>query len=251
MDDQELTHIDLFSGIGGFTLAGEWAGFRTVVFCEKELFCQGVLKKHWPEIPIIPDIRDFDGTKWQGATILTGGFPCQDVSVGNTEGEGIYGNRSSLWAEMCRIIGEARPKYALVENVSNLLKRGLGGVLWDLAEVGYDAEWYCISAADIGAPHLRDRIWIVAYPKCLGRQQRPIIQKGIFNKRTHDESCNGGEICNESADYWAVEPVVGRVAYGIPNRAYSLKALGNAIIPQIAFEIMKRIAWIENERAAD
>jgi DNA (cytosine-5)-methyltransferase 1 len=238
--NEQPTHLDLFSGIGGFALAAGWAGFRTVGFCEIEPYAQAVLKKHWPQVPIHTDIRELRGGG-QRIDLLTGGFPCQDISVGNTAGLGIYGKRSGLWVEMCRIIGETRPKYALVENSSNLLKRGLGGILWDLAEIGYDAEWNCIPATHFGAHHGRDRAWVVAYPKRVGWEKGATIGERIQKQRTHDKPNHGGSLRNESADSWPPEPGVGRVAYGIPNRTHRLKGLGNAIVPQVAYQIIKVI----------
>lgn len=155
--------LDLFSGIGGFSLGLERAGMRTVAFCEIEPYCRDVLAKHWPGVPCFPDIRQLRGD-WLGRIdVICGGFPCQDISYAGA-GAGITGARSGLWGEYARLIGELRPQYVIVENVSALLNRGLGRVLGDLAALGYDAEWHCIPASYVGAPHRRDRIWIVAYP---------------------------------------------------------------------------------------
>ena len=159
-----MKHLDLFSGIGGFALAARWVGWETVGFCEIDQYCQKVLRKHWPDVPIYEDVRELDGRTMGHVDIITGGFPCQDISYAG-KGAGIRGERSGLWSELCRIIGELRPGLAVLENVSALLGRGLDVVLGDLAEIGYDAEWHCISAAHVGAPHLRDRIWIIAYPQ--------------------------------------------------------------------------------------
>jgi DNA (cytosine-5)-methyltransferase 1 len=163
-----LKVLDLFSGIGGFSLGLErTGGFQTVGFCEIEPYCQAVLRKHWPEVPIYDDVRKLsvgrlasDGIE---PDVICGGFPCQDISVAG-KGEGIEGERSGLWSEFARLIGEIRPRFAIVENVSNLLGRGLDRVLGDLAALRFDAEWHCIPASAVGAPHRRDRIWIVAYP---------------------------------------------------------------------------------------
>jgi DNA (cytosine-5)-methyltransferase 1 len=165
--------LDLFSGIGGFSLGLEaTSGFRTVAFCEIDPFCQAVLRKHWPDVPIHSDIRTFDGKEFVGRVdVVCGGFPCQDIS-GAGKGAGITGARSGLWTEFARIIGEVRPRYVIVENVAMLLSRGLGRVLGDLAALGYDAEWHCIPASAIGAPHRRDRVWIVAYPGGVGSTGR-------------------------------------------------------------------------------
>ena len=163
--------LDLFSGIGGFSVGLEATGMKTVAFCEPDKYCQKVLKKNWPEVPIYDDVRELtadrlirDGIK---PDIIAGGFPCQDLSVAGQQA-GINGARSGLWSECARLLGEVRPRYAVFENVTNLLT-GDGGdwfkrVLWDISEVGYDAEWHCIPASAIGAPHRRDRVWIVAYP---------------------------------------------------------------------------------------
>jgi len=159
-----LTVLDLFSGIGGFSLGLEkTGGFQTIEFCEIEPFCRKVLNKHWPGVPIHDDIRTLSRPRGY-ADVICGGFPCQDLSYAG-KGAGINaGTRSGLWADYARIIGEVRPRYVIVENVSALLTRGLDRVLGDLAQIGYDAEWHSIPASAVGAPHRRDRIWIVAYP---------------------------------------------------------------------------------------
>ena len=167
--------LDLFSGIGGFSLGLERAGMETVAFCEIEEFPRKVLKKHWPDIPIYEDVRyvtkqrlDADGIR---PDIICGGFPCQDISVAGNQ-KGITGERSGLWGELCRIISEVRPKYAIVENVTALISgeqgRWFQRVLGDLAEIGYDCEWHCISASELGAHHHRDRVWIICYPQYTG-----------------------------------------------------------------------------------
>jgi DNA (cytosine-5)-methyltransferase 1 len=160
--------LDLFSGIGGFSLGLERAGMRTVAFCEIEPFARAVLAKHWPDVPCYEDVRALSagrlGADGISVDVICGGFPCQDISRAG-KGAGITGARSGLWAEYARLIRELRPRYVVVENVSALLSRGLDRVLGDLAAIGYDAEWHCIRAADVGAPHLRDRVWIVAYPQ--------------------------------------------------------------------------------------
>jgi DNA (cytosine-5)-methyltransferase 1 len=159
--------LDLFSGIGGFSLGLERAGMRTVAFCEIEPFARRVLRKHWPEVPIYDDVRSLssDALRRDGITVdlICGGFPCQDISLAG-KGAGLAGERSGLWREFARLIGEIRPRYVIVENVAALLGRGLGTVLGDLAALGFDAEWHCIPASAVGAPHRRDRVWIVAYP---------------------------------------------------------------------------------------
>ena len=158
--------LDLFTGIGGFSLAASWVWGEELDlagFCEQDVYCGKVLKKNFPDVPIYPDIKELRGEWFQDIDLITGGFPCQDISVAG-KGAGIDGDRSGLWSELCRIISEVRPRYALIENVPMLIHRGLERVLFDLTEIGYDAEWQVIGADDVGARHKRKRIWIVAYP---------------------------------------------------------------------------------------
>jgi len=162
-----LRVLDLFSGIGGFSLGLErTGGFRTVAFCEIDPYCRAVLKRHWPGVPCFDDVRTCAGVE---CDVICGGFPCQDISVAGS-GAGLAGERSGLWREFSRLIGELRPRYAIVENVAALSFRGLLAVLGDLTSLGYDAEWRSVRAADAGAPHGRRRIWIVAYPPGFGLQ---------------------------------------------------------------------------------
>jgi DNA (cytosine-5)-methyltransferase 1 len=390
--------LDLFSGIGGFSLGLERAGMRTVAFCEINEYCGKVLRKHWPEVPICKNIRameayrtaegpgngfirarsftwrsgeaiqrqptvdvgrsasangnarprgsitaqehngnpqetaddpspisfarntDHKGTNSSGVgsgqgvlrlqqsgngyrphrpsiarrpdgviepatavpslspsevtsgqkgglgdigpiDVICGGFPCTDISVAG-KGLGITGPQSGLWSEYARIVGEVRPKYAIVENVAALLGRGIERVLGDLAALGFDAEWHCIPASAVGAPHRRDRVWIVAYPNgsewrsergardhhgSNGHAQR---QQGSDRPEPSCEDvahANGqrqqeqrGSVAGiaclaklELSDWWLAEPDVGRVAHGVPARVDRLRALGNAVVPQI------------------
>jgi DNA (cytosine-5)-methyltransferase 1 len=163
-----LNTLDLFAGIGGFSLGLErTGGFRTVAFCEIDKKAQKVLNKHWPDVPVFEDVSALTKEKLDeqeiSVDVITGGFPCQDISLAG-KGAGLEGERSGLWFQFHRLIKEIQPKYAIIENVSALRSRGLDQVLWSLAEIGYDAEWHCIPAAAVGAPHRRDRVWIVAYP---------------------------------------------------------------------------------------
>jgi DNA (cytosine-5)-methyltransferase 1 len=164
--------LDLFAGIGGFTLGLERAGFETVAFCEIEPYAQKVLRKNWPEVPIYDDVRTITADRLIsdgiGVDVITGGFPCQDISVSGYQ-RGIEAERSGLWSECARLIGELRPRYAIFENVTNLLNGERGAwfkrVLWDISSLGYDAEWHCIPASELGAHHHRDRVWIICYPR--------------------------------------------------------------------------------------
>jgi len=181
-----LRVLDLFSGIGGFSIGLERAGMTTVAFCEIDKKAQFVLKKHWPDVPVFEDVSTL--TKGlldeRGITVdvICGGFPCQDISYAGA-GAGIEGERSGLWSEYARLIGELRPQFVIVENVSALLSRGLDRVLGDLASLGYDAEWHCIPASAVGAPHRRDRIWIVAYPCCKRCKEGSKLQSVQSTKR--------------------------------------------------------------------
>ena len=282
--------LDLFSGIGGFALAAKWRwgeDLDLVGFCEIEKYAQKVLNKNFPGVPIYEDIKKLNGNDFKDIDLITGGFPCQDISIAG-KGEGIEGSRSGLWTELHRIIGEIRPRYALIENVPMLTIRGGTRVIADLAEIGYDAEWQIVGADDVGAWHRRKRIWIVAYPgngsdsAIKGqKKEKNRISKEHRQKRRSRMSARtsiNGEISSEVApdtdsfrcklrrtetrpretdiarsstrqefistrceSYWAVEPNVGRVAHGIPSRVDRLKGLGNAIVPQVAALIMKRI----------
>lgn len=156
--------LDLFSGIGGFSLGLERAGMKTVAFCEVDKKCQQVLKKHWAAIPIFNDVTTLSSKDLhEPIDLICGGFPCQDISLAG-KGAGLAGERSGLWWQFHRLIKEIKPKYIIAENVAALRSRGLDEVLRSLSEVGYDAEWHCIPASAVGAPHRRDRIWIVSYP---------------------------------------------------------------------------------------
>lgn len=212
-----MKHLDLFSGIGGFALAARRVGWETVGFCEIDPYCQKVLRKHWPNVPVHKDIRDFDGAP---ADIITGGFPCQDFSRLGKRG-GLEGEHSGLWFEMFRVIRSVQPRYVVVENVPEILVHGMGRIIGDLASIGYDAEWEGIPAAAIGANHLRARQWILAYPACIGNW---LQEKAIFPRW----------LAPEYRDWWASEPKVCRVDDGTTGRVDRLRALGNAIVPQIA-----------------
>ena len=184
--------LDLFAGIGGFTLGLERAGFETVAFCEIEPYAQKVLRKNWPEIPIYDDVRDITAERLVSdgisVDVITGGFPCQDISVAGKQA-GIEGERSGLWTECARLIGELQPRYAIFENVTNLLNGERGAwfkrVLWDISALGYDAEWHCVPASELGAHHHRDRIWIIAYPNGANsrdEQQSKMQRNGPMDK---------------------------------------------------------------------
>lgn len=306
--------LDIFSGIGGFSLGLERAGMRTIAFCEIDPFCRAVLRKHWPSVPIHEDVRFLHARHIrERVDVICGGFPCQDISYAGA-GAGIDGQRSGLWTEYARLVGEFRPLYVIVENVAALLGRGIERVLGDLAALGYDAEWHCIPASAVGAPHRRDRVWIVAYPDGHGRDTRSNDEEraegqalgavGAPSERRSDKSradalanadriarrlptqaregCaetsgNGEDVADATGtrrqgrhepetarqshtdaarrrrsisdanskptqrlaiawgecSQWLTEPEVGRVANGVTSRVDRLRAIGNAVVPQI------------------
>ena len=154
----------LFSGAGLCDLGLSWAGFRHQWFCEIDPFCRMVLARYWPDIPLYEDVNTLKGSELPPVDVLCGGFPCQDVSQGGKHAGIKKGTRSGLWLEYARLIGEIRPRYVIIENVRGLLARGIEIVLQDLAEIGYDAEWEVLSAAALGAPHRRERVFVVAFP---------------------------------------------------------------------------------------
>jgi DNA (cytosine-5)-methyltransferase 1 len=225
--------LDLFSGIGGFSLGLERSGMRTVAFCEIEPFARRVLACHWPQVPCYDDVRTLTAARLAAdgisVDVIAGGFPCQDISSAG-KGAGIDGERSGLWGEYARIIGELRPRFVIVENVAALLGRGLGRVLGDLAAIGYDAEWDCIPASYVGARQLRDRIWIVAYPERNGLQGRSFIAAAWRGKSRKEQLAGLVQPCTWPTLSSARDRGTG---HGIPNRTHRNKAIGNAVVPQI------------------
>ena len=234
----------LFAGIGGFDLGFERAGFETAWQVEIDPWCRKVLAKHFPSAERFEDVRTVGKHNLRAVDIICGGFPCQDISNAGLRA-GIDGERSGLWSEYARIIGELRPRFVLVENVAALLGRGLGRVLGDLAALGYDAEWEIISAADVGAPHLRERVWVLAYTQgercgeagqlrrdkpaqwtagsgevladtlCLGQPgSRQSIDSSHSSPRGEGEKGDAVDVC--FGDFWAVEPNVGGSLDGLP-----------------------------------
>ena len=232
-----LRVLDLFSGIGGFSLGLErTGGFRTVAFCEIEPYARAVLAKHWPGVPCFEDVRTITAADVGGVDVICGGFPCQDISQANLAGQGLAGERSGLWREFARLIGELRPVYAVVENVAALTFRGLLDVLGDLSEIGYDAEWHCIRASAVGLPHGRERIWIIAYP---AQERREGAEHGpresdITRRLRAQIPATGSHACTPQQfrdEVRAAEFV--RTSNGIPGRTHRIAALGNAVVPQI------------------
>lgn len=311
--EYRLNELALFAGAGGGILAGQSLGWRTVCAVEYDSYAASILVARQDDgclepFPVWDDVRTFDGRAWQGVVdIVSGGFPCQDISSAG-KGEGISGQRSGLWAEMARIIREVQPRYVYVENSPMLTSRGLDRVLGDLAQIGYDAAWGVLGADDIGANHIRKRIWIYAChsdfnsksvaPKNDKASRMPDVlansigkrarsdNRGVWTKTTragrgsqadtsekrkHTASIQTGKLrkaANSSkgrfsgpmstqeakpdadveerpqvAQWWAVEPSLGRVANGVAHRVDRLKAIGNGQVPAVAaaaFRMLKQ-----------
>lgn len=219
----------LFSGIGGMDLGLERAGMVCKWQVEIDEHATKVLTKHWPNVPRFRDVRDVGKRNLEWVDLIAGGFPCQDVSHAGKR-IGIEGARSGLWSEFHRIISELRPRYALVENVTGLLDRGIERVVGDLAGIGYDAEWDVIPACAFGAPHPRERVFIVAYPTSVsGRWQRRWL------------TCTTEGYPQRNVCWQETEPPVRRMADGVPNRLDRRRGLGNAVSPQVAQWIGERI----------
>ena len=279
---RSLRMIDTFSGIGGFSLAARWlGGFETVQFVEREKFCQQILHKHWPTVPIHDDICTFQPEPGS-ADVICGGFPCQDISQAGA-GAGIReGTRSGLFYELMRVVRLVGPRFVVLENVAAITHRGLDIVLGELAEAGFDAEWACIKASDVGACHQRDRWWCVAYrpewdagaadPSRLRGERwgafRDVAgqaREGEADGQQRQRNGDAADDCSPAAhplrqrlerphelgsggspwpaaparlspDWtgYASQPVIRRGDDGFPGRVDRLKALGNAVVPQVA-----------------
>jgi DNA (cytosine-5)-methyltransferase 1 len=281
MDNQPgiVREMALFAGAGGGILGGHLLGWKTVCAVEWEPYPASVLVARQndgilPPFPIWDDVQTFDGKPWRGLVdVVSGGFPCQDISSAG-KGAGITGERSGMWSHMARIIGEVRPQFVFVENSPLLVSRGAGLVIGDLAEMGYDCQWAIISASELGAPHQRDRFWLMAHSAQLqrngsdnnagvGMEQGQNAKSGNDSgaQNMADTVCNGlqgsrkewgtqgstglrsGARGNEEqrlqygsgpGGWWSLEPNVGRVANGVAARVDRLKALGNGQVPIVA-----------------
>jgi DNA (cytosine-5)-methyltransferase 1 len=251
--------------------------------CEQDPYCRRVLRERWPGVPVYPDVRYLRAEQLAPVEVLTGGFPCQDLSVANAAAAGIRGQRSGLWSEFARLIGELRPSWVIIENVPALRTRGLGQVLQDLATVGYDAEWDHLPAAALGAPHERRRLWIVGYPAAApgellaehrggaaspgagargavehahgsGRKEQRGASPAPEERPAAERAGGGPSWRNEPSTWrtpqawWGAEPELDRVANGVPHRVDRLRALGNAVVPQVAEWLGRRILEVEAAR---
>lgn len=261
----------LFSGIGGLDLGLERAGMDVIWQSEIDPYACKVLNKHWPTVPNLGNIKEIDWSQVERPDVICGGYPCQPFSTaGKRQGEG---DARHLWPWVRECIAELRPRYAVLENVRGHLSLGFGTVLGNLATIGYDTEWQVIPAAAVGAPHRRDRVFIVAYAtQQFSNERGHASNQGTLKQRqgiqeptrrsscannvadTTQQSSNGKPDyardsqqpktiseprdssweSHRSGQWWAIEPDVGRVAHGIPNRVDRLRCLGNAVVPQVA-----------------
>ena len=272
-----MTVGSLFSGIGGIDLGLERCGYEIRWQCEIDPYCRRVLAKHRPDILCHEDVRGLGAENLEPVDVLAGGFPCQPVSVAGKQLA--QDDERWLWPEFARLVGELRPRHVFVENVPGILVRGLGDVLGDLAALGYDAEWGCVSAEGVGAPHLRKRIFLLAHVRRTSgtlpyagsselrlvrerrRRQhnhsRPAVfrnngttrkmadtdssgvQRPVRSRSARAERSSNGHAAERG--WWESEPSVGRVASRVPNRVDRLRALGNAVVPQVAEYVGRRL----------
>ncbi len=233
-----LTVLDLFSGIGGFSLGLErTGGFKTIGFVEIDPYCRAVLKKHWPEARLHPDIKTFQGSP---TDVVTGGFPCQPFSkAGKRLGQA---DDRALWAEMFRIVRLHSPTWVIGENVDGIVSMGLDEVLSDLDRAGYSCRAFVIPACAVGADHQRNRVWIVAHAD-RSRSQERFLHSGASSEARCDVYGK-----DSALDSWRTsEPPLVRAFHGIPRRVDRIRALGNAIVPQIAEMIGHAILNAEKE----
>ncbi|NEG63872.1 DNA cytosine methyltransferase [Pantoea agglomerans] len=238
-----MNELALFAGAGGGILGGRLLGWRTVCAVERDAYAAQVLAQRQNDgilrpFPIWSDVCSFDGKPWRGIVdVVSGGFPCQDISAAGS-GAGISRERSGLWKQMARIIHEVRPQYVLLENSPLLVGRGLAVVLGDIASLGFDAEWCCISASECGASHNRDRIWLVAYPK--GQHGRT-WNSMVSGEDGRSQAQLGGLSGVATSGGWRrgnawpeCQPRLCRVADDVAYGVDRLKALGNGQVPRVA-----------------
>ena len=263
-----LRLLDTFSGIGGFSYAAEQivGGYETVAFVEREPYCQKILRKHWPDVPIHDDITTFNPAPGS-ADVVCGGFPCQDISAAGKQAGIKEGTRSGLFYELMRVIRLVGPQYVILENVAAITSNGLDTVLGTLAEAGFDAEWACIPASGVGACHRRDRWWLVAYPNNARPQAPRAItnanHSGLQRQRAEYELSESGRegaitwsrrdaVLNPEWGRYVSKPVLCRGDDGLSNRVDRIKALGNAVVPQVAAIPLARVLEMAHaKRAAD
>lgn len=238
-----MTHASLFSGIGGFEWGAKYAGISTIWCCEIAKFQRKVLSKNFPNVKQYEDIRDVVCPEY--ADIITGGFPCQDISIAG-KGKGIKGERSDLWKEMYRIVREIRPRYIIIENSPALTIRGLETVLCDLAKAGYNAEWKCISNSEFGFPHKRERIYIIAYSDQIERQKRGVQKSNSFESIFIETSKEHSGLTFSKRIYQMPDSEIVGIDDGVSDWCNRVGAIGNAMNPIIALYLFICIIKFEN-----
>lgn len=218
-----LRVLDLFSGIGGMSLGLEMTGgFKTVAFCERDPYCKSILRQHWPTTPIYGDVKELHYD--QPVDVVAGGYPCQPYSqAGQRRGDQ---DDRHLWPEMRRIVEQCRPTWVLGENVPHHIFLGLDRVLSDLEDLRYASRAFVLPACGVNAPHRRERVWVIAHAD---------------SERESDRAVHARSRTGKLANCWVREPRVGRVADGVPARVDRVKALGNAVVPQVVAKIGRAI----------
>jgi DNA (cytosine-5)-methyltransferase 1 len=249
-----MKSLELFAGIGGIALTEEWAGIETIAFCERDKFCQKVLKKHWPDVPIFDDVKTLNkqslverGIDVDSIELISGGFPCQPWSEAAGDKANGKNDARHLWPEMFRIIYEIRPTWVVGENVANFARMGLDDTLFDLESIGYKAQSFIIPACAVQAPHERKRTFIVAYTDCKRNDSEKELRTNEnrtenLQKRKHPQHKPSNKVKNFVSPFeWRNEPRVGRMVDGIPNRVDRCRSLGNAVVPQQIYPIFEAI----------
>jgi len=244
-----LTFGSLFAGIGGFDLGFERAGMVCKWQVEIDDYANRILAKHWPDVPRYRDVRAFPprpespwlGGDWRkrfAVNVVLCGFPCQDISYAGL-GAGLDGERSGLFYQAVRVVRELRPDFLVLENVAALLTRGLDRVLGTLAEIGYDAEWHCVPASQVGALHKRERIFIIATVRSDSCGVRPQRKRAAKKKPWSWEQFEGLVSAEQRLSIPA--GTSGGISDGVPNRVHRLRGLGNAIVPEVAEVVANRV----------
>lgn len=247
-----MKHLDLFSGIGGFSLAAMWAGIETIGMVEIDEKCISVLNKHWPNVKKHRDIRKLNGKEYEGIDIITGGYPCQPFSVAGSQKA--QEDDRHLWPEMFRIIAQAKPTWAICENVYGHIRLGLDNVQHDLESIGYTTQSFVIPSLATGANHNRERVFIVAYSASNGCNDSATISgngkanddsEKRSNKDSDNEGCSGLRLGVEwggrKIGRRGTKPPALRVDDELPGRMDRNKMLGNAVDPMIVYQLMKCI----------
>ena len=241
-----MNALSLFSGIGGLDLAAEWAGFKTVAFCECDPFCQKVLAKHWPGVKIYDDVRTIDTSELPRIELLHGGYPCQPFSTaGNRRGES---DERHMWPHMLRIVRELNPRWVVGENVKGHITLGLDTVCDDLEGAGYKTRAFVLPACAVGTPHKRERVFIVAHSDSRGWDTQPLLCPSA-PEGERAANAYGTSTIERRENPWVVEPDLVRVVHGVPRGLdkVRVKSLGNTVVPQQAYPIFAAIAETYND----